>query len=524
MDSPAALHNLRARGRSIVARTMLGLGRSLGWKGLQALGRTWLGHPPLASLPAPGGTIESRQAEALRALLREFREGDPERALRHALPFRETGDRPVPNSNRADHLPEQPVTYSLGALLGPSDRGNASLWTGGEDLLAELVKEYRLAAQRARDRGDFRRAAFILGRLLLDYSAAARALLDGGLYRDAAILYLAKLGDPMAAARAFEAACEFERALALYRRHRHHVEAGDLLLKIGRNSEALFEFQQAATSLIRDGSTAVGYLLAGRLILHKALQYDLALRYFLAGWNLRDPAGSLSCALEMVDRLADQDLTVLAEEVDAFFLSHPQSPTRMALWYNRLAFVSDQPERKPVRESLRDRARAGLARSLDRELQTGVRPAPVVASLFTPQGRWSTSFLRDAEFAARERARQIASLSQPTARTSGYLDIKVGEGRVVSCTSAPVADMIHLGFQSGSVISIHIPTMEFIPVAPTGAPVVSIASDPGSMMLAILRLGQGGQGELHTFSRLPNGRYQGTLRYPIDGLARPWLT
>ncbi len=524
MESADARRNLRRRGRSIVGRAMLGLGRSLGWSGLQALGRSWLGHPPLAPLPAPGGAIEGRQAEALRALLREFREGDPERALRHALPFREAGDRPLDRADRADRLPEQTVTYSLGALLGPSDRGPASLWTGSQDLLADLVKEYRRAAQRARDRGDFRRAAFILGRLLQDYSAAAQTLLAGGLYRDAAILYLARLDDPLAAARAFEAACEFERALALYRRQKHHEEAGDLLRKIGRTSEALLEYQQAAVLLTHDGTNAAGYLGAGNLMLNKALRDDLALEYFLAGWNLRDRVGSLSCALEAASRLPEEELTVLTEEVDAFFLSNPQSPVRMALWYNRLAFLSEQPERKPVREALLDRARLGLARSLDRELQTGVRPAPVVASLFTPHGHWSASFLRDAEFAARDRARQIASFSQPNTRPSEHLDIETGEGKVIAWTSAPAADMIYLGFQNGSVVGIHIAALEMIPIAPTGPPVVSIATDPGGLKLATLRLNRGGQGELHTLSRLPDGRYRETLRYPADGLSRPWLT
>src|SRR5262249_50198220 len=150
-----------------------------------------------------------RQEAALRALLRDFREGNLDRALRRALPFGETGERGgVPSSGA--HLPENNLAYSLTDILG-SGGGPAGYWLGGHDVWTELAEEYRKAARQAARRGDFRRAAYIYGKLLRDYRLAANTLLQGGLAHDAAVLYLTKVGDSLAAARAFEAAGEVDR-------------------------------------------------------------------------------------------------------------------------------------------------------------------------------------------------------------------------------------------------------------------------------------------------------------------------
>src|SRR5262249_11043814 len=153
-----------------------------------------------------------RQEAALRELLRHFREGKLEQALRRALPIGGAGrgSRPAGDAN----LPVHQLCYSLGSLLG--DRP-ADLWVCAPDVPPQLAAEYRKAAEEATRAGDYRRAAFIYGKLLSDYRLAADVLLRGGLFHDAAILYLSKLGDVLAAAHAFAAAGEIDRSLELYR-------------------------------------------------------------------------------------------------------------------------------------------------------------------------------------------------------------------------------------------------------------------------------------------------------------------
>ena len=172
-----------------------------------------------------------KQEGALRELLRQFREGDVDRALSHAFPLGGEGGRGGTPSVDGK-LPTVDPTYSLQSLLG-SNRGPTGLWFGGFDVQSELAKEYRKAAEEAERRADYRRAAYIHGRLLNDFATAAQLLSTAGLHRDAAYLYLRRLKDLEAAARSFEAAGEVDRALELYRQDRRHAEAGDLLGRLG---------------------------------------------------------------------------------------------------------------------------------------------------------------------------------------------------------------------------------------------------------------------------------------------------
>ena len=119
------------------------------------------------------------------------------------------------------------------------------------DLIEVLAQEYRKAAQRAAEQGDFRRAAYIYGFLLRDDRKAAGVLQRGGLHHDAAMLYLKKLNDLAAAAQAFEAAGEVDRAIELYRQIGRHEAAGDLLRRIGEEEAALAEYAVAAAHAFR---------------------------------------------------------------------------------------------------------------------------------------------------------------------------------------------------------------------------------------------------------------------------------
>src|SRR5262249_5442300 len=151
--------------------------------------------------------------------------------------------------------------------------GRAGIWLGGFDVQQELLREYRRAAEEATRRGDFRRAAYIYAKLLRDYRQAANVLAQGGLHHDAALVYLHKLGDKPAAAGAFESAGEIDRAVELYRECGRHVQAGDLLSRVGEDEAALAEYVLAADQLVRMHQD---YLGAGELLASKAGRLGLA--------------------------------------------------------------------------------------------------------------------------------------------------------------------------------------------------------------------------------------------------------
>ena len=120
-----------------------------------------------------------RQEGALRELLRQFREGDVERALRHALPLGGDGGRGGHALGRRQ-APRRSTRRTRSSRSSGSGRGPTGIWFGGFDVQAELAREYRKAAEEAERRGDYRRAAYIHGKLLNDFATAAHLLCPGG--------------------------------------------------------------------------------------------------------------------------------------------------------------------------------------------------------------------------------------------------------------------------------------------------------------------------------------------------------
>src|SRR5205085_8731979 len=80
-----------AGGATLAAgRAMLWLGSALGLRGLAGMGARWVGRA-VTLVPRLSESLLGAQEAALRELLREFREGDVESALRHALPLGDPG-------------------------------------------------------------------------------------------------------------------------------------------------------------------------------------------------------------------------------------------------------------------------------------------------------------------------------------------------------------------------------------------------------------------------------------------------
>src|SRR5262249_15016638 len=112
------------------------LGKNLKLPGMAGLGASFVGgamwfFPPLSE------QLLGKQEAMLRNLLRQFRAGNIEAALRRALPL---GSNPGRGSMPAQdaRLPRHTLLYSLANLLGGrGGRGPASIWFGGGDALRE---------------------------------------------------------------------------------------------------------------------------------------------------------------------------------------------------------------------------------------------------------------------------------------------------------------------------------------------------------------------------------------------------
>ncbi len=433
----AAGHTLAGVGRGLAW-----LGRHLGLDGLSRLGAHLI-EQALRQAPRLGEALLGRQEAALRELLRRFREGDTEQALRHALPL---GDRQARGHQPATNarLPTNDLRYSLEALLGGGQAGGG-LWLSAGDVYDALAAEYGKAAEEATRRGDHRRAAFIYGMLLHDWRLAAAVLERGGLYRDAALLYLEKLGDEPAAARAFESAGEVDRALELYLARGEHVAAGDLLGRAGETDRALEQYRQAA-----DGEAARGnHQAAGELLLGRAGRPDLAEAFFQAGWQQRPRGTAHGCLLRLLDlyavRTTAGDLEALSGEAAAFF-SHDGSDTQAAQFFNALARHAHSDHLTAVRDALRDQALLGLAGRLRQRGQAGQHGPAIVSGLFAPAGPWEPALLRDAEIALRAAAREQAGRGPRIRRVITHT-----APLTALCAARQTGDLF-LGFADGRVV------------------------------------------------------------------------
>jgi tetratricopeptide (TPR) repeat protein len=517
-DGTSAGMTLIGRGWAALGAALIAFGSRHGFERVARLGARWVGRA-VEMVPRLSEDILGRQAAALRELLQQFRDGKLEDALGHALPLGEPGGPRGAGVDTSDRLPARDISYLLRSLLGGNERGPGSVWLGHDDVMLELAKEYRKAAELAIARGDHRRAASIYGRLLRDYRSAAHALLRGGLYRDAAAVFLAKLDDKKAAARAFESAGEIDRAVDLYRQSGEHEQAGDLLSRVGEREAALAEYRTAAETL---AASSAGHLAAGNLMLRKAQNSELALEYFQRGWELRPATNSVLCGINIVmiyhGHGRFSDLLDLISEADEFFGSIGD-PSDAGRFYNEMAAISvgltpDQGD------ELRDRALLGIAGSLRRQVEVKTRPQTSVSTLLANPGRWPAALIQDAEFALKAAdARAVEAPSSPTSPSVR----RIGSGVVTAVAAGLRTDEVFVGFDGGTVYCYRPGRSEVALVSPGIMPVVSISVAPNGSRVAVL-WDESGRAALSTFERTPNGSYRLLLGLMIETHGSPWLT
>jgi tetratricopeptide (TPR) repeat protein len=471
-------------------RAALGAGRGLMWLGqllhlskLSQLGAS-LAARAVQQVPRLSESLLGKQEAALRELLRLFRAGQMEQALRRALPLSNAPGRGAQAADDA-HLPLHNLFYRLSDLLGGGG-GPASMWFSSSDMHAELSREYRKAAEDATARGDYRRAAFIYGRLLNDFRLAAGVLERGGLYHDAAIVYLELLADSAAAARAFEAAGETDRALQLYCQRGEHASAGDLLRRLGEDEEALRHYLRAAEQFV----AAQNHLAAGDLLLERARRPDLAVRYFVAGWAARPRGNAIPCLLRLARWHAtpdgQHDLLALLAEAEAFF-EPPGNEAGAAEFFNTLAQLADLPALPLLRDELRDRGLRGLTGKLRFQAQVVHRPGNTVSALLGSSGAWKAELVSDAEFAfkaALKKNSRAPHVVAPDCRAR----FRAHSGEVSAVCAAPSTGRVFLGFVDGAIAyfdAAHKPLTTFLP-QPTQGPVVSLATNDRGNRLTVL--------------------------------------
>lgn len=428
-----------------LGRWLIQLGNKVGWKGLAELGAALIAKA-VEVAPRVSEMVIGKQAAALQELLRRFREGDTEEALKRALPLNNKGGgRGGQVADNAD-LPHNSLLFDLRHLLGQG-RASPLLWQHNDDAYHELQSEYRKAAEKAVACGDHHRAAFIFGRLLGEWQTAADVLMRGGMHREAATIYLEVTHDLLAAARAFEACGEYEKALELYQNRSAHVPAGDLLKRMGEMERALAQYRLAS-----DHEAAMGHhVQAAEMMLRLANRSDLAEEYLIAGWAQRPRHSAGGCLLRLAELRAipphgkPDALIALIDEADAYFAAVEDVPLARG-FYNELARLTTQSSGTPVQpwmDTVRDRALLGLTQQLRQLGGQGATRPQMVANLFN-MALWPAALLRDAEIA-------LGRLGGGGAAGRGTR-MRVHRGVVTAACGARGQGDVFVGYEDGKVV------------------------------------------------------------------------
>ncbi|MBC9930219.1 hypothetical protein [Chitinophaga qingshengii] len=202
---------------------------------------------------------------------------DFNKALEYAIPLGDAYASRGSVANEGTSLSRQDTDFSLGKLGGgqPVDYWNLS---GYKERLRE---KYQIAAHRATQAGDYRKAAYIYAHLLNDFCRAAQVLEKGGFYREAAVLYTDHLKDDKAAAEVLEKGGFLEEAIPLYIKTTQYEKAGDLLIQLHRHAAAMEQYQSVIDGAVKQED----YPFAANIALHKMQDKEKAGEYLLTSWH-----------------------------------------------------------------------------------------------------------------------------------------------------------------------------------------------------------------------------------------------
>jgi len=323
-----------------------------------------------------GKLLDQRQQslERLKRLLTD----DPDEGLRHAISLRELHGRGVAAPSAS--LPTRDVRFSLTSALGGGGRAVDS-WEMPPDMVQELSRQYRQAANRELRLGRYERAAYIYAELLGDYAAAANSLEQGHFYREAATIYKQKLGNPQRAAVCLEQAGLLVEAAIAFSDLKQFEHAGDLYTCIDQPEEAAGCYERAVSQAVARSDL----LEAARLLESKLDAPDRALNVLDSGWpDAAQASGCLRATFELLGRLLRHDAAlarVAALRGDAI----PRG--KDAAVVQALADVAcDYPEAR-IRGQTADATRVVAARVLASPADTDVRSVVQNVRRLAPEDR-----------------------------------------------------------------------------------------------------------------------------------------
>jgi hypothetical protein len=309
----------------------------------------------------------------------------------------------------------------------------------------------------------------------------------------------------------------------LYRECGRHVQAGDLLLRVGEDEAALEEYEVAAERLVEGHQD---YLGAGELLASKVGRLDLAHGYWARGWAVRPVGSAVACGLRLARLHADTGehgrLRTLLAEADRFF-EPPGNETAAGQFYNEVARLADRDDLAPLRDDLRDCALLGLANKLGQRAESGTRSADAVSRLFGA-GAWPAPVVSDAQHAWKAGPRP-AEPARPAAVTS----VQVGRGTVTAAGFALGTGEIVLGYEDGALACFRPATGEIVyppldpSAVPRGYPVRGVAVATGARIIAALRSSPRSLNSLSIYARGADGRYERRNTMSWHGYVATWL-
>lgn len=320
-----------------------------------AAGAGWLArlrHWSADKLARWAADIQRAREKEIRRLM-HLLATDPDAGLRFAIPFGGGDARGIapPGST----LGPRNTDFSLSRLGGgrPADP-----WAMDWKTQQELVSRYRELAVRELRLGRHRRAAYVFAELLGDFRAAADALAEGKHFREAAVLYRDKLRQPMQAAACLEKGGLLLEAIAIYDEEGQHETAGDLFARIERPEDAAALWRKAAQKHRDRGDV----LAAGKLLEGKLAVPDEALALYESAWPWSHQAGPcLDARFALLGRLGRHDAS---RQLVARFLRENLPSSRAVLLARGLATASGSYPDRALRQRAADAARVVAGRLL----------------------------------------------------------------------------------------------------------------------------------------------------------------
>lgn len=286
--------------------------------------------------------VANKQKSEIERLLNLFGE-NMEEALKYAIPL----DSPYLNRGSAE------PGSQLMARLTPFDfrrlggGGPVDHWDVGE-YYADLRKNYYLAATKAIEANDFKRAAYIYAHLLGDLPNAARSLEQGKYYREAAILYKDHLKNRSQAASCFETGGLLLEAIDEYLALEKYEKVGDLYQTMNQSAQAAAYYEKSAGVSWANQD----FLEAARIFHDKLEQTEKARQILLTGW--KESKQSEQCLKQYFDGIKT-DPALLNQGVRDVFSLHTPKPRR-ASFLNVLVQLNESQAEPRLLETARNLA------------------------------------------------------------------------------------------------------------------------------------------------------------------------